>query len=258
VVKTAPMLPKADRCIFCDKDEIVEEHYFSRRWLERLWGVPKGEKLGHRHTRGDSTGEDFDLIWAQREPSLVVYCVCSDCNSGWMNNLDLRAQRLVDPMTKGNRTVLASLRDLHLMVGWVTKIAFMLDYRQDKPVIPSSVAAEFQRTLLPPEGTYIWLAASPPVIPGHAAGYTHTLGRSGERQVYLTTFRVDEYVAQLVIPLGGTQISPVRRRYEKAVCELWPLTYRTLAWPPEQTLDSVELVKFIGAFLGDFERFGLR
>lgn len=111
------MIPKATECIFCGAREVTAEHVFSRGWLRRLWGLPKGHQLGHQHVRSHSErGDEFNIRWSKQEADLIVYCVCSGCNSGWMNTLDRRAQKIIDPMTQGEPTRLGSLRDIAVVV----------------------------------------------------------------------------------------------------------------------------------------------
>jgi len=49
-------------------------------------------KLTHRYTR---RGEDgFDKPWEKDEPDIKVKCVCQECNGGWMDRLDHKAEDL--------------------------------------------------------------------------------------------------------------------------------------------------------------------
>lgn len=255
------MIPKADLCIFCGSGEIAKEHIFARKWLERIWDLPKGHKLPHHHVRGHSVrGEEFDRWWLKQEADLVVYCVCGTCNSGWMNDLDQQVHPIVDPMTRGESTTLTRIRDQNLLVRWAIKIAFMFDYRQDRSTIPTDFARAFHQVGSIPPNTYIWLARNKPLHDGQASGMFHTMGRSDDHpEIYLNTFRVDELVLQVLIGIAK-DVEPRRLRHGDAVVQIWPQSLEPLPgvirWPPRRTLDELEYAAFGNAFIRDYFEFG--
>jgi hypothetical protein len=248
------MLPRADACIFCNRTPVVEEHIFSRKWLKRIWNLPKGHQLGHRHVRRDTAGqEEFDVIWSKQEASLVAYCVCAKCNSGWMNALDQHVYRIIDPLTRGENAEIKTLKDQTTLVHWAMKVALMFDWQQDASTVPAEIARNFHKDWTMPPDTYIWLARNIPFNRGHASGAFHTLARGDDPQVYLVTFRVDQMVVQVLLGIGF-EIRPVRPRHGDAVRQVWPLTYERIVWPPPRTLDEVEYVAFTQDFVRDYLR----
>ena len=209
--------------------------------------------------RGGTDTQDFATWWQRREADLVVYCVCGRCNSGWMNDLDQRAQQIIEPMVVGQSTVLRSLREKHILAAWIVKLAFMFDYKQDKSTIPLPLARQYHAERLPPARSLIWLAASPPTVPGHAAGAFWTLGtrRDNEQtdELFFLTARVDHLVTQIVIPLlPGGQIRAVRHRFERHIRGLWPMTYEAIAWPPDGILSPADYVEFCDSLSRDLRR----
>jgi hypothetical protein len=241
------VIPKASECIFCRTGEITEEHIFSRKWLKRLWNLPRGEQLGHQHARSDSeVGDKFDIRWSKQEADLVVYCICDRCNSEWMNVLDQRAQRIIDPMTQGQRTRLRTARDQLLLARWSLKIAFMFDYRQERPSIPQHFAQAFKERNAFPDYAYVWLAHNVPIVRGQANGVFHTLERNGNPDVYLVTFRVDQLVVQVVVGIAH-EVRADRTGHRDALRQVWPLTYETVTWPG-RTMDEFEYVMFANRF----------
>lgn len=251
-------LPKADDCIFCGNSDIAPEHVFSRGWLRRLWDLPKkGAGLLHQHSRAstDPADETFDYWWKKNEADLVAHCVCGSCNSGWMNTLDRRVQRIIDPMTRGEPGVVRTLREKYLLAAWAMKIAFMYDWQQEMPTLPADLAREFfDGHREPPSCAWIWLARSVPIVGGEnhqASGAHHSAGD----EFYLLTFRVDELIIQVLIT-PGVEVQPNRRRTGDAVIQLWPMTFETIQWPPKRTLNAVEYAAFTRSFLADYRRFG--
>jgi hypothetical protein len=251
--------PRADRCIFCDGVPVNEEHIFPRKWLARLWKLEQDEKLGHGHKRGGTETEESETWWNRREASLVVWCVCDRCNSGWMNRLDQRTQEIIEPLVLGERARVGTLREKYLVAAWVAKLAFMFDYQQDRSTIPLSLARQFHVDRLPLERALIWLAASPPAVSGHAAGAFWTLGtrRDNEQtdELFFLTARVDHLVAQIVVPLlPGGQVRTVRHRFQRHVRALWPMTYEAIAWPPAEILSDIDYVEFCDSLAANLRR----
>jgi hypothetical protein len=243
--------PRADRCIFCGSTEISEEHIFGRKWIAKLFQVPRKEKLGHRHVRITGPIVDFDSWWQYKEADLAVYCVCRKCNSEWMNALDEQAQKIIAPMVRGRTTRITTYRDQLILARWITKLAFMFDYKQEKSSLPREFAERFHKTRLPPDNAYIWVAASPPV-PGryHASGHTWTTEGRTDGDWYLLTARVNDLIVQYLMPITpGGKIAPVRGRYGRAVRQVWPPTYKPLSWPPDEILSDVEYVGFAMTFI---------
>jgi hypothetical protein len=247
------VLPKADQCIFCGAEGISEEHIFSRKWLKRIWSVQTGEKLRHRNVRDHSErGEEFDRAYAKREADLVVYCVCTGCNSGWMNRLDQAVYPIVDPMVSGAQSTIATLANQMTLVHWAMKVAFMFDYRQDKSTLPGELARGFRRHWTMPPRTRIWLARNVPLHEGEASGAFHTMGRGDDdHRLYLCTFRVDQMIVQILHGIGE-EIRPNRLRHEQHVVQIWPPSYLRVRWPPPVTLDEFEYAAFCHAFVRDF------
>jgi hypothetical protein len=249
VTPKARFQPRAEQCIFCGAEDVSEEHIFPRKWIAKLFDFPRGEKLRHRHLRTTGSQVSFDSWWQKTEADLVVQCVCGTCNSEWMNTLDLRTQEIVAPMVRGEPTEIRTLRDQLTLARWITKLAFMFDYKQDKSTIPRDVAERFYKTRLPPMSAYIWVAASPPLVPYHASGFTWTTeGRGDDSEFYLLTARVNDLVLQYLMPLVG-EVNPVRRRYRRAIRQVWPPTYKSLSWPPNEILSDVEYVGFSWTFI---------
>jgi hypothetical protein len=247
---------RSETCIFCGTENVVPEHIFSRGWLRDLWQMPAGEQTPHRHTRGDDSGEVFDKWWENKEADITVLCVCDGCNSGWMNTLDRRVYRIINPMTRGEETRIKTLKDKMILVAWATKIAYMFDFKQESAVVPADAHARLYEHRLPPDRAWIWLASSPPAIKNHAAGLTWDMGTTEAREVYLAALRIDHLVVQFLLPLTQ-EIRPHRPRYARAIRQLWPETFEVLLWPPEEIIDEFEYVRFLDSFVRAYTTRGI-
>lgn len=247
---------RADACIFCGRLDVVPEHIFSRAWLRDLWSVPSSERLLHRQVRGTADREDFDRWWDNKRADITVLCVCDQCNSGWMNTLDRRVYRIIEPMTRGERTRVTTLTEKMTLVAWATKVAYMFDFKQQSAVVPTKDHKLLFERFLPPARAWIWFACSPPVVTNQASGLTWDMGSDEAREVYLASFRVDHLVVQFLLPITQ-EIRPQRPRYGRALRQLWPETFEVLPWPPEQVIDEFDYVPFLDGFAQAYIERGL-
>src|SRR5438128_11537493 len=85
------------RCVFCGGDRIDSEHVFPK-WLTRL--TDEVLKL-----RGESH-HPWLIVRAQKQRKafsldMTAKWVCEDCNSGWMSDLESKAEPIPTPMILG-------------------------------------------------------------------------------------------------------------------------------------------------------------
>lgn len=244
----------SEECIFCARPEINEEHIFGRKWLAKVFELPRGERLRHHHTRGDAEREHFDEWWNAKEANFAVRCVCPKCNSGWMNVLDERAQRVIQPLLSGEPARLATWRDQYTLAMWLCKLAFMFDYMRDEAVVAIATARAFHDSRTPPSSVRIWLACAPP-LPGyyHASGLTWDIREpGGPADSYLCVIRVQSLVALLALPFQHSRY-PSWFGYPDAVLPFWPLTLRAIEWPTQKVLDDVEFALTVDAFVLSYQ-----
>ncbi|WP_156766761.1 hypothetical protein [Mycobacterium sp. E2327] len=80
----------ARKCVFCGRTPVTSEHIFKRAFRKKL-NLPAGNRRLDRQDGLDSP------MTTRPDPlfELTVRYVCSKCNSGWMNRLDLAVERWV-------------------------------------------------------------------------------------------------------------------------------------------------------------------
>jgi hypothetical protein len=234
----------ARTCIFCGGTPITREHIFSRKWLASM--MPSDAPFRHAHRR---TGEgEFEAWWTKHEADLVVSCVCSTCNNGWMDDLDRRAQGLVTPMTDGQQVDLRHFCDQGLISAWVCKTAMVADHVQLKPFLPSEDNRYLFEVRQPPMGWWIWLAATTPSREGYEAVVdARTLEGSGEGG-FSSTLVLNSFIAQVLVPPHRTTSYPDRSANRHLFLRVWPPTYETTEWPPPSLMPRAALPDFLKAF----------
>lgn len=241
---------KAKACIFCGDRDMTDEHFLSRKWLERM--MPSTEKFSHHQERsGESV---FDRWWKAREASFVVTCVCTGCNSGWMNAMDERAHPLAEPLVAGLPVKMTDAESIELLASWSTKISMMADYRQERPTIPATHHAHFYEHKTPPETWHLriasldlpfgeWLAWA------QAGSLNIAVGGADGANAYRAAFGVNHFVLQAFVPFGVESMAPLHRGFAEHAKDLWPPTFQPLILPPPRLLGKDDLDDFRDAFL---------
>jgi hypothetical protein len=123
----------ARKCVFCGSTPVTAEHIFKRGFRKKL-SLPAGNRRLDRQVGLDSP------MTTRPDPlfELTVRYVCSKCNNGWMNRLDLAVERwVIDPTDETCETT-----DLR---RWAIKIAIMYSLTaQPSTVLPR---ADYKRLL---------------------------------------------------------------------------------------------------------------
>jgi hypothetical protein len=239
------------KCIFCGQSPVTNEHIFSRDWLETL--MPATDRFVHRHLREERADDDsFDVLWRKDEFDVKVKCVCRDCNSGWMNDLDKEAEPFTTPMAMGLETTLPTLRTQTSVAAWATKLAMMCDHTQRVPVVESAAHKAFYETRTPVTGSTIWLARTRPE--GFTAGarsVSWAMGEGRTTNAYFCTIDVNHLVLQVFIPRSDT---PEGWGFDRSknvafVRQLWPPGFTKIVWPPPGIVPADKMENFARAFI---------
>src|SRR4051812_48668851 len=90
-------------CIFCDNASVSREHVYGSAWIEKL--IPGA--TGFTNTIFKGQGDALEELggWSSGGADVVVRCVCRDCNHGWMNDVDLRAEAMLTEMARATQRV---------------------------------------------------------------------------------------------------------------------------------------------------------
>jgi hypothetical protein len=227
-------------CLFCDRSGVTREHVLSLAWLEPHMPTLDGY---HFNIMRNEQGAVRNTRFKTQRPEVVRRAVCAECNSGWMNNLDLETQPMLTTMLTGRPLSLRELPNKARLAAWVSKIAMLIDSMQnEEPALAPDHARWLYTQRTPPPGWNIWLASLAAYPEHHATLGAFTLIRP-EGRGFLATMSVNHFVAQAMVlppaePVGSHPMPD-------HVVQLWPPRPEALDWPPRTHLsDPDELERF--------------
>jgi hypothetical protein len=109
-----------------------------------------------RATRLDKHGTR--QTWDIDHPTLVTKVACkTNCNGGWMSDLEQRAEPVLTPLIDGRKTTLTVEQQV-IITTWMIKCAMVFDGMEgDDAFYDKSDRFHFRKTLEPSDYTNIWL-----------------------------------------------------------------------------------------------------
>ena len=149
-------------CVFCGRSRPRGKEHIIPRWLQIFIGGSTSDHYRGSHLQMMPPGD----VSTRRHPgeTLVFGQVCQDCNSGWMNNLELSAATpLKDAITNGATAAVWGHTECTTISRWAFKTAAMINagsnYRQ---IIPWEHFRHFYDAGIPPAGVEINIGLSTP------------------------------------------------------------------------------------------------
>jgi hypothetical protein len=130
-------------CVFCGGIPLTKEHVLPR-WLKVALDPTVRRHRYIRVSNGTVRQHDSTPLDAQ------VKIVCSDCNSGWMNQLEEDVRRFLPDLIQGNPCVLDTEAQ-RALASWSLKTMLMLQYTHpaEVRVIPVSDITRFHEVREP-------------------------------------------------------------------------------------------------------------
>lgn len=224
------------KCIFCGGAPVTNEHVYSREWIKRIFPGRHDQVLAYLPSGQQPVWHQFTA----HGPEVVARCVCRDCNNGWMNDLDLLAQPVLEPLVSSLERRLLSLEDQRVLATWATKIAMVLDYAP-KPlgIVKPAAHKRLYDERLPPNEAYVWLAArsgTDPFLDDYVGFKTGPPPM--QYRMYVASIQVGYAVFQVFLPDPDSNWLPIREGFADSVIQLWPLTFKPVSWTPAGILDD--------------------
>ncbi len=142
------------RYLFCSSDANSLEDAWPR-WITNQFKASQSAEV-----QAERRGVQLKP-WRAHQPELPIRCVCRPCNNGWMSQLEVQAQRFLQPMLIGDRCGLDMAGQTTVAV-WSLKTAMVLEaLDQPHQRAYSQLEREQLRTLSAiPWRTSVWLATS--------------------------------------------------------------------------------------------------
>lgn len=243
------------RCIFCGSHGLTHEHMYPD-WMKNY--IPRtaeyhttGVALVHPHCPEEQTTirKRMGDFHARR-----IYCVCGECNSGWMSRLQQEAKPFLVPMLEGREIVLHK-RAQRLLAAWTAMMVMAAEYVEpDLIAIPASDRAFLREEKRPPAHWNIWIGThcnkNFPLYSHFVSefieneSYRSPTGLSESPNTQTTTICVGNYLVIFVMSsFIGRELfrrwklpAPIRASMHK----IWPHGIRTgdVRWRPDWGLND--------------------
>ena len=237
-------------CIFCGEDRKASTEHVVPVWLGPVLeqaqpptGVaPGGKRMTHRFTPAE--GDDSPgLEWSSEGPSLVSKAVCSDCNSGWLSDLETAAAPVVRRLVTGEKVVLSG-EEQRVVATWSYKTVLLLQMTR-REAIRSMPPARFQELYVlrrPPADVRVWLGAA---LGNNAMHETSTEINLATPQITVPGFFTGLALGMLLILCAGRiadgpeRIRVGSRGHTKVTAQVWPASVHPVEWPPTEALTDL-------------------
>jgi hypothetical protein len=265
------MVAKPSVCIFCQGTPLNSEHAWGK-WLRPFFpaSAPNYRKLSVIEHRDRS---DFEIRTRAGDPkSLKVRCVCCDCNSGWMSELQSAAKPIGIPLALGKPGLLDAGKLLTLAT-WITMLTITSEYSNPRMVaIPQTDYDHVYKKKYAPQHFRIWI--------GHLAPnqwpsiYIHHPLAIVEPETEEERNSLDAVLSKLntqsstfafgqlfvhVISISAPNVDLLQRWQMPPPCaaalrEIWPLPGHNIIWPPPIGLTTATAQQCADAFFNFCKR----
>jgi hypothetical protein len=218
------------KCVFCTATQKRAKEHVWPRWLQEFLGESDVERTEtHVTTSGQVVSQRRHAARA-----LVAGGICESCNNGWMNDLELRAAKILKPLLAG-RTVSGRVlpqQDARTLALWTFKTAIVrnlaTNYRQ---LVPRWHYQHLHAAQSIPDCVYIDIAVAPAHRGLTSLQSQTVLGIARTNDVPLiqdllpTTYNLIAAIGPLLLrvihfPLPGYWVFP-----EDTSRRLWPVTH---------------------------------
>ena len=175
---------------------------------------------------------------------LTVRFVCTECNNGWMSELENRVRPIVLRLLEDSRSTL-SVKDQTVLAAWSVKNAMVFEALrvEGQWFFSDRERRAFRETLLPPVRTNVWLAKCVEQAGVYSCGsnLSGTVEDNPIRmEAYVTTMAFGSLAIQVVagklpetIPLATeVTVEQTDAPWDEATVRIWPAPGEVVNWPP--------------------------
>jgi len=206
-------------------------------WLLRRVGA---DKLGEMNAERGGTGL---RCWRLAKSGIRVRFVCSDCNNGWMSELESRAKPVIEPLLDDAPHVLAADHQRTLAV-WAVKSAMVFEaLRLNHPwVFTHEERTQLRESSTLPPRTKVWIAKCINLTgPCCAASdlFNKAPASTDQERAYVTTMAFGPLAIQVlnfrlpyIVP-DSVDITTALRPgpWDSVAAQVWPHLQPLVSWP---------------------------
>jgi hypothetical protein len=256
----ATMAGHPTQCIFCNGKSLNEEHVlgkWSKPFVPRT--IPNYKQL---QALQHLTHSDFKVRRRAGDPrSLKVTCVCYDCNSGWMSDIQNTMKPLGISMCAG-KTIKLDPKSQLAVATWAAMVAMTAEYDHPPTVaIPQGEKDFFYKNKYPSPSFRIWLGHLPPNTWG-TKWVHHPLaileeepGSPHAALANLNSVTSTHVLGQLLFHIMSVPWPEILRGWSfpnsvsGKLIQIWPMIHGDVFWPPLKSLDAQSASITAGSFL---------
>ena len=253
-----PTMPSKDverLCVFCREREPGHPEHVLPQWLGKC--RPPGAKVMVHFAEDEPAGSRRVFEGKATSPQLVNRAVCTDCNGGWMSDLETAVSAFLRPIIMSDDKIGLDAGQQADLAFWAFKTALMYEqtmHLEHQAITPSAYAWAY-REQCPAPGTEVrlvylgdldtrrWLyvrratlspeSAPSPVVPDPGA-----IAEPGDDEPTTgirCAFFLGHVGLEVVWSNIGTQLLDAWPAHIKRLMpKLWPIHARSLRWPPRE------------------------
>jgi hypothetical protein len=227
-------------CVFCGSAPVTAEHALPQ-WMSKV--VPGNGRFTHLQIKPARTARRTPMI------DIRVRVVCSNCNSGWMSQLETSSMNVLSPMIRGEVTTL-SIDEQKTVAAWAVKTAIVLQATGPARDIPGSHARRLRERGEAPPGVAVAVGHYVGTMSAMYGGTRlHILPEEG-RDHDLPSRRDPRFGYRATICVGHLAIQAYQFETTQFVdpdfgiprvppfLSIWPAPRSVVRWPPPLALDD--------------------
>ncbi len=150
--------PKVGTCIFCGKHGPLEGEHVIAQWVRKALGIAGNRK------QTIWLGQKLKMVrrWQKPVATRPQWCVCRECNHGWMKDLEDAVQPHLETLARRGVATVPGPATARLLVAWAFKTAAVAQEMEPNRLKPIDAAARDYLRVNgePPPGTRGWMLAS--------------------------------------------------------------------------------------------------
>jgi hypothetical protein len=251
-------------CIYCRGPGLSKEHIWPK-WLRDYIDMDDLNYPLQRAIEYPTHITDSIKVISGHPFSRRVRMVCSNCNNGWMSQIQEDVKPVIVDLFQGKRFEIFR-RPRRLISSWAAMSTIAADATSERfAVVSEEERKEFFRNRLPPEHWRIWIGLCSDNI--KAPNYRHYSSellsnkdrhRSGSiseaATIQATTYRIRRLAVHVMTSSNEAGREVIRkwkwRRFRPYLTRIWPVTHATVTWPPSHELTEAD-VETVAARLYD-------
>jgi len=248
------------QCAFCPSTASLTGEHLRSDWVNKLLEGKTHNYVIYQRSYGTEPTQ-----WRDKRLNLKANVVCSDCNSGWMSQLDNEAKLTLQDIILHDSPVCLLPQGLAAIAAYMMKCSLVADYmtRHRHPFFDHQMRQEFARLRRPVEGTDMWLGRIRQPR-GKKSGIYKTRYGAPHRghvptvDIYVFTFSLETILLQLAIArftdrFGNSAYSPElnqAKRLDSLLIPFWPsrLFDKGIEWPPLHNIHNSQLEEVADRF----------